>query len=200
MIPLGKSYSQAGQDRWVYAMIVGPEKLYDGSFLDIGAGHPTELSNTFAIEKLGWRGLLVDSDVGSIDALEKERASPFILGDATKLPLGKLINDYIEGRPVDYLSLDVDSSTVDALINLLSAKVRFRVATIEHDSYRFGAEPKAEIERMMNDAGYHLVCEDVCSIEGLPFENWYCDPKTIPSYRYAKYQSAGRKWTDLFPP
>ena len=46
--------SQHGQDEWVLS-------LYDrGTFLDVGCGDAYFLSNTFALERLGWSGIAVD--------------------------------------------------------------------------------------------------------------------------------------------
>jgi len=47
-----------------------PEK---GVFVDIGAGHPMYLSNTYFFEKNGWTGLCVDADPSQILLLRKER-------------------------------------------------------------------------------------------------------------------------------
>ena len=49
------SYSQAGQDRFVRAV----HGDTPGFFLDVGCSDPVHISNTYALEKLGWRGLLV---------------------------------------------------------------------------------------------------------------------------------------------
>jgi len=50
--------SQVLQDLWVIHRLAGLER---GFFLDIGANHPTELSNTYLLEKaFGWSGLCID--------------------------------------------------------------------------------------------------------------------------------------------
>jgi hypothetical protein len=52
------SYSQARQDLFVVAMTAGKA---NGTFLEFGAGHPINGSNTYILEKkLGWTGISVD--------------------------------------------------------------------------------------------------------------------------------------------
>lgn len=50
-----KSYSQFGQDFFVYDMIFGKKK--DGFFLDIGANDPIEINNSYLLEQNGWKGI-----------------------------------------------------------------------------------------------------------------------------------------------
>lgn len=51
-----KGFSQLGEDQVIMKFV--PEG--EGSFLDIGAGHPVRGSNTFQLYRRGWRGLAVD--------------------------------------------------------------------------------------------------------------------------------------------
>jgi hypothetical protein len=48
-------HSQLGQDAWILNKFSTP-----GYFLEIGAFHPTDLSNTYDLELAGWRGVSVD--------------------------------------------------------------------------------------------------------------------------------------------
>jgi len=51
-----KTYSQFGEDAVLQSLI--PNVL--GCYVDIGSGHPVIGSNTYALYKLGWKGVLVD--------------------------------------------------------------------------------------------------------------------------------------------
>ncbi|HWB33883.1 MAG TPA: FkbM family methyltransferase [Candidatus Paceibacterota bacterium] len=51
-----KSYGQFGEDALVQALLRGN----GGTYVDIGAYHPTLYSNTYALYKRGWRGIVVD--------------------------------------------------------------------------------------------------------------------------------------------
>lgn len=48
--------SEYGQDQWVISMTNGRR----GFFLDTGAGHPIDGSNTEALERLGWDGICAE--------------------------------------------------------------------------------------------------------------------------------------------
>lgn len=172
-----KSYSQAGQD--LFAGYLLPCTV-PRTFFDVGCSHPTQLSNTFALEQLGWRGWLFDNDENACALCRMERQATVICGDATTVDYRKYYTNTI-----DYLSLDIDTATLPALVQLLKCGVRFRVATIEHDSYRFGEGPRDEMRAMLRK-DYSLVCADVRH-SGLAFEDWYVEP--------ALAQAATRFWS-----
>ena len=72
---------------------------------------------------------------------------------------------------IDYLSLDIDEVTNQALNKIPLNKIQFSVITIEHDWYR-NKNLKSEQRNILESNGYIRVCSDVKS-EGLPFEDWY---------------------------
>ena len=47
--------SQLGADRWVLERLGGPRY-----YVDVGANHGVTISNTYLLDKLGWRGLCVE--------------------------------------------------------------------------------------------------------------------------------------------
>lgn len=194
------SYSQAGQDRFVKAVLVDSEQLFDGTFLDVGCCHPTELSNTHALEQLGWRGLLIDNDPGAIALCQQQRMSPATLFNVADSMFTDFLRLAFGTRKVtDYLSLDVDSATVPALVNILATGQQFRVITVEHDAYRFGDAPRAAIRKMLLKLGYEFVCQDVCSVEGYAFEDWFVHPALVESHQYINFMCVGKKWTEILP-
>jgi|SRR5579872_2098078 len=177
------SYSQAGQDRFVYEVLVRPGEVRKGLFVDIGCAG-TQYSNTLGLEEIGWRGLLVDI---APQPETSKRGSRFLQADATKMDL------QIPWSDVDYLSLDVDEATLDALKRLPLDKVRFKVITIEHDAYRFGDKLRPFEREILTKAGYKLVCADVCN--PVPFEDWWVD---APYLAYAeKFRCEGKLWTEI---
>lgn len=159
-----KSHSQVGQDQWVYDRLGA-----SGFFVDIGSGHPFTNNNTYALEQVGWEGVLVDRD-DYVRKLSIARNVPFIHDDATTVNWG--IHSHPKGA--DYLSLDVDENTVKALERFLQFS-RFRMATIEHDSYRFGPGPRDAMRNLLSALGYKLERADV-EDQGLPFEDWWVAP------------------------
>jgi FkbM family methyltransferase len=58
LLGLERSYSQFGQDKWVFEVIFPGVK--NGFFLDVGSADGTVASNTKALERRGWKGICVD--------------------------------------------------------------------------------------------------------------------------------------------
>lgn len=193
-----KSYSQAGQDLFVDAILEGKRA---GIFVDFGCCHPIEISNSYALEsQLEWTGLLVDSDPGAIDLCRKHRSSIVCQGDATSPALWKdMLIDTLWGTgAIDYLSADIDGATHDALLAVFSTGRRFRFITCEHDLYAPGGEGRrAAIESTLIRNGYDLLCRNVHSSDGHPFEVWAVDPKLVNMDVAERYRSDGLKWSEI---
>jgi FkbM family methyltransferase len=75
------SYSAAGEDRIVLAWleVVYRLDLSKVRYLDIGANHPTELSNTFLLYRLCASGVLVEPDPDLCAALKNKRRRDTVL-------------------------------------------------------------------------------------------------------------------------
>lgn len=67
-------YSQVGQDRWVINYF---GENYKGFFIDIGAYDGISISNTYALEKLGWKGICVDANISCEKNLK--RIDPIVI-------------------------------------------------------------------------------------------------------------------------
>lgn len=73
----------------LFRTAAGPEELY---YVDVGAGHPTYHSNTFALDKCyGWRGLCIEADPPKAALLKAERSCAVVetcafIADAENVP------------------------------------------------------------------------------------------------------------------
>ena len=161
-------YSQARQDDFVIHMMNG--KL--GEYLEIGASHPIDISNTFALEQLGWTGLSIDISDSCKQVWEEKRINPLIIADA-------LTFDYPKKKRIDYLQVDVDPSETSfkALQQVLKSKTRFSIITFETDSYT-NSNFVMPSRNLMQKEGYTLIYPDVLCGFG-PFEDWYIDESVI---------------------
>lgn len=183
------SYSQAAQDRFVHEVLVKPEGLLTGTFVDIGAHHPTSLSNTRGLEELGWRGWLVEMDAEYARMLRNERKAYVVEKDARTVEWSSLPDT------VDYLSLDVDAHSLDALKRLPNDRTRFRVITAEHNAYAYDTL-RGPMRDFLTSLGYLMVCSDV-RFDGNPFEDWWIDPKLVPTSRVNRYICQDREAVDI---
>lgn len=164
-----KSYSQCGQDSFARALIGDV-----GTFLDIGASHPVELSNTKGLEDIGWTGVCVEIEPSLCDLLGAERTATVIQADATQFDWYLFLSHTPE---ISFLSLDVDEPTLRVLQALPLHSTRFKVLTVEHDRYRLGIERQQAIRQILERHGYVCVREDVCATPGFPMEDFFVAPE-----------------------
>ena len=137
-------YSSNGEDKWVAKNITLPKK---GFYVDIGAAHPTRMSNTAFLRDMGWEGIQVDADPYWIPYWNKiglnlinrviskvgeeiyfkqnnkaHRLSKVVTnsrGNAISLSLNNLLENFSDEIPhIDFMSLDVEGIEYDIFKNL----------------------------------------------------------------------------------
>ncbi len=59
------SYSWEGEDRLTLKLFTDVLRIEKGFFVDVGAAHPFNFSNTMLLYQLGWRGLNIDAAPGT---------------------------------------------------------------------------------------------------------------------------------------
>lgn len=157
-------YSQAGQDEFVLSLIK------KGYYLEIGASHPVNISNTYLLEKNGWTGVSIDNDNQCQEIWGQLRTNPLVIADAMTMDYS-----FLPDR-VDYLQVDIEpaDNTLKALLALPLNRVRFSVITFEHDRYREGDKVRDKQRELLTSLNYKLAHPDVC-YEGKPFEDWWVD-------------------------
>lgn len=190
-------YSQASQDLFVLEMLSGKEQ---GFFLELGAGHPTESSNSFLLEsQKGWRGIGIDIDAPLVAAWAESRASSGHAVDATACDFNSLLEQCDAPPQIDYLSVDIEpaESSLLALKKLPHERFRFSVITFEHDRYRFGDAVANESRVFLSERGYQLVVSDVC-IFGNAYEDWWVDPEVVPEAAWQPFESSNREFASLW--
>jgi hypothetical protein len=175
-----KTYSQARQDLFAWLC---RGRSNTGTFVDLGAGHPSHGSNTRMLEERGWRGIL--ADIATFDDLVKERSEDNeIFGDAFDPHLDVTLLE-MAGKSagvIDFLSLDLEPPmlTLQRLVTLPLDRVKFAVACVEHDLYRGNEHIRAAMRGIMESRGYLCVAHDVhmlavSSTSGnmVPVEDWW---------------------------
>jgi len=185
-------YSQAGQDAFVIEIT---QEKRQGKFLEFGAGHPMEGSNTFLLERsFNWSGTCIDDGQTwqNLPALWKEHRpqSKFFLQNVFDFDMSELENHY------DYLQIDIDSpENCFKILEKVISKSRFSTITFEHDIWRNTAEARDSRDnsrKLLLSYGYELFANDVTIQDSngnfLFFEDWYVDPKTISKTQIDKYK------------
>lgn len=190
---INKYYSQCAQDEFVDKIL---NHQTTGFFIDIGASHPIQSNNSYFFESIGWSGLCFDQidyndeltdgrfkikNPCEFSKFSDIRKSKLILGDARCHDYNKLFVEENVPSIIDYLSIDVDEYTLTVLEKIPFQSHQYKVITIEHDWYRFGDSLRIEQRRILNDAGYYLLCADVdgaCDNKTF-FEDWWINPEFV---------------------
>lgn len=135
-----QSYSQIGQDLFVLEVLNNKQ---NGIFLDIGAGHPTYINNTYLLEKeFGWIGVSIDNDQKNETSWAQSNRSPvFMCRDALEIDYKVFLTALFIAKSlahVDYLSIDLEPPirSLEVLRKIPFKDFPFQVITFEHDSYR----------------------------------------------------------------
>lgn len=189
-----KSASQAGQDLFVFR-VLGEKK--NGFFLDIGCGDCIDDnsktgrgSNTLRLTEMGWKGIGIDNCNAYRWGWEHLRHQRFVEADVSTVDWNSL---NIPSQ-VDYISFDVDDATYKAVNNFPWNKIRSRVITIDHSSFRLENFVRDYTRSILEKAGYTLLCGDVAIKIGdrvCPTEDWWVDSKTVDMNLASKFKSIG---------
>lgn len=78
-----QSYAQYGEDLQVVAFF---GRDHRGVFVEIGANDPVQLSQTYLLEQLGWRGVLIEPIAGLARALREQRPGSRVVEAAVSDP------------------------------------------------------------------------------------------------------------------
>lgn len=188
------NYSQAGQDKFVLSLINDKQNHF---FIDIGCWLPTDLNNTYLLEKNGWDGVSID--ITDLNEAWKIRKTKFICNDALNIDYQKFFDDSNIPKIVDYLNIDIEGNgdRFNVLKKILDTDRSFKIITIEHDKYRgFEMTEKMPQVALLTNLGYELVCDDVC-LSGNPFEDWWVNPKFIEKNKYSKIICKNKEANDI---
>lgn len=148
-------YSQFGEDKFLIENGHLPKK---GFFVDVGAGDPFHLSNTYYLEKNGWDGICIDADPRHLENLKKhrKRVVKAIVGniqkkiifkqahhpDLSRIDIKKEGNDVVtplgvilENEKVvkiDLLSIDVEGYEINVLESFNIEKIYPTIIILEY--------------------------------------------------------------------
>lgn len=175
-----RNYSEAYQDMFVLTLLNGKK---NGSYVEIGSGHPSYGNNTFLLEKeFGWNGVSLDISEEFISAHNNERNHTAVLKDATAVNYESFLKGLGFDEEIDYLQIDCDPPSVSfqALISIPFETRKFGVITFEHDHY---ADPhggwREKARRYLSSYGYELFASNISPDKNRPYEDWFIHPDII---------------------
>lgn len=169
--PARKWKSQVGQD--VFASTVA-ERTGVATYIDIGAGHPRDISNTFSLERHhGWKGYGVELERDLVSMHELSRQNPCFFADALSFDHGRF-RQLVGHSVVGFLSIDIEppEGNLEVLKKFPFEVLDVLALSFEHDSYRASSDTANASRELLNSKGFVCVAENV-EYSGNPFEDWW---------------------------
>lgn len=177
---IAQNYSEAYQDMFVLTLLDGKK---NGSYVEIGSGHPTYGNNTYLLEKdFGWKGVSLDISEEFVKAHNEQRSHACILKDATTVNYDKFLTGLGFDKDIDYLQIDCDPPAISfqVLLSIPFDSRRFGVITFEHDHY---ADPtggyREKARKYLESYGYKLFASNISPDKNRPYEDWFVHPELI---------------------
>jgi hypothetical protein len=177
-------YSDAKQDQFAANIL---KFKRDGYCLDIGSCHSVISNNTYYFQGLNWTSISIEIERGYNESYSTRTNGVHLNKNAIEVNYKETFEEYEFPKSIDYLSLDVDTISLDVLRILPLDEYRFKVITIEHDGYLYGDKYREQQRNLLNSYGYLLLCSNVYveqpGYEGkeYPFEDWWIDPSEFDS-------------------
>jgi hypothetical protein len=150
-----QTYSWEGEDILVNKIMCTVFGIQKGFYVDIGAHHPFNLSNTALLYSLGWRGINIDleiaiapvPDVLCFSCFDKPVLNGFLTEDIVNIhvwrgarllqqiaiqayDINSVLAEHTAGREMDLLSIDVEGMDY-AILSSLSDSIRPRLIITE---------------------------------------------------------------------
>lgn len=186
-------YSDAKQDEFVSKLL---DFKRDGYCVDIGSCHSVYSNNTFAFQELGWTSISVELESSYNKSYEATRKQGVHINQsALELNYKQLFDEYEFPTNIDYLSIDIDTLSYEALKLIPFDEYSFKVITIEHDGYIYGDQYRKLQRDYLTDKGYFLLCSNVYVEQDgyygkeCPFEDWWINQIDFDSNLIEKIKS-----------
>lgn len=186
-------YGNSDQENFVIKIL---NKKRNGYYVELGANHPKEGSNTYYLEKeFDWKGVSFEV-LPEYHSLHSEaRTNPCLLQDARTFDYKKYFIENNFPNQIDFLQVDIDAgfddsakqiedsaSSLHGLIQIPLNEYRFSIITYEHEAlndFKKNSERDAQRE-ILDSYGYSLVVRDW-------HEDWWVDPNVIPYTQFKHF-------------
>lgn len=164
-----------------------------GTYVELGAYHSRENSNTFHLETdFGWSGVSFEVSQERRDEFNSQRKNP-CLGDALTFNYIDYFQNNDFPKQIDFLQVDIDDggpehntsyAGLHALIALPLTVYRFTIITFEHDAnmYFRNAVIRDVQREILDSLGYSLVIRDI-------HEDYWVDSRIIKPEMCRDYRS-----------
>lgn len=166
-----QNYSRHFQDMFVLSILDG---VRNGTFVEIGSGHPELFNNTLLLEKdFGWRGISLDNSERMCHVFSRSRNSTVVLADAANTDYRALFKQHCLEQRIEFLRINAEHASIAALKAIPFNKYEFSVLQFQHNAAWWGTDIRDESRKILSKNGYILMVSDVAADEKSSYEDWY---------------------------
>ena len=171
-----QNYSKHMQDMFVLSCHKGKR---NGTYLEIGSGHPFIHNNTALLEKdFNWKGISIDINQDLSYQFGASRRNTVLCMSALDINYEELLQKHCFDNVIDYLQVDIDNLSYEVLQKLPLNEYKFGVVTFEHDGYSDGELRKVS-RKYLEENGYKLVGKNIAYNLTNEYEDWYVHPDVV---------------------
>ena len=171
---INKNYSRHFQDMFVLSILDGQR---NGTFVEIGSGHPELFNNTLLLEKdFGWKGISLDNSERMCHIFSRTRNTSVVLADAATTDYRALFKQHCLEQRVEFLRINAEHASIEALKNIPFDKHEFSVIQFQHNACWWGTSFRDESRKILSKIGYILMVSDVAVDERSAYEDWWVHP------------------------
>ena len=182
-----KNYSRHFQDMFVLSLLDGKK---NGTFVEIGSGHPELFNNTLLLEKeFGWKGISIDNSERMCYQFSRNRSTSIILANASEINYGQLFKQSCLEPYIDFLRINAEGASIEALKKIPFDNYKFATIQFQHNACWWGDEFRQESRKILSKVGYILHVPDVAVNEKHAYEDWWVHPALSASKRNMKAPS-----------
>ena len=172
-----RNYSRHFQDMFVLSILDGQK---NGTFVEIGSGHPELFNNTLLLEKeFGWKGISLDNSERMCHIFSRSRNSSLVLADAANTDYKLLFKQHCLEQRIEFLRINAEHASLAALKAIPFDKHEFSVLQFQHNAVWWGAEIREESRKILSKIGYILMVSDVAVDEKSSYEDWWVHPDYV---------------------
>jgi hypothetical protein len=180
---IDKNYSRHFQDMFVMSVLDGKE---NGTFIELGSGHPTHFNNTKLLEEFGWKGISIDNSERMCHLFSRERSTSIILADAANIDYTTLFKQNCVEEHTDFLRINAEMASLEALKRIPFGKYQFSIIQFQHNACWWGDEFREESRKILSKVGYVLFVPDVAVDEKKNYEDWWVHPSIATTKKNMK--------------
>ena len=168
------NYSRHFQDMFVLSVLDGKR---NGTFIEIGSGHPTLFNNTKLLEEqFDWKGVSIDNSERFAHLFSRERNTTMIFADAATSNYEGLFKQHCIEEHVDFLRINAEGASISALNEIPFAKHEFGIIQFQHNACWWGEQFREESRKKLQEIGYILLVHDVAVDGSQNYEDWWVHP------------------------